>query len=386
MNFNKTNIFVSFALFVVLFVFFVGGYAQSQKITPNKIMKSETSKPFVAVPYATFEHPWALTVLPDNSFLITEKTGKLKLFNPTTKKTVAVSGIPKVDYGGQGGLGDIILHPQFLQNQLVYISYVEAGSNNTRGAVVAVAKLHFDKQPRLTGQSVIWRQYPKTTGWGHYSHRLLVSPDKQYLFISSGDRQKLEPAQNKKNNLGSMVRLQLDGSIPQDNPFVKEKGITAQLWTLGHRNILGMAFDENGQLWANEMGPRGGDELNKIVKGNNYGWPIVSDGNHYNGVVIPNHNTRSEFYAPAMSWVPSISPSGLIIYQGDKFPLWRGNAIMGGLSSRALVRVAIKDNKGYEVGRYDMDARIREVAQDQDGNIWLLEDGASARLLKLVSK
>lgn len=380
MSFYKKILF--FSIVLVLFI----ADDRDQRIAKEKAVPVETSKPFVAIPYAVLERPWALTVLPNNSFLITEKTGKLKLFHPTTKKTVAVSGVPKVDYGGQGGLGDIILHPQFLQNQLVYISYVEAGSDNTRGAVVIVAKLHLDGQPRLSGHSVVWRQYPKTTGWGHYSHRLLISPDKQYLFISSGDRQKLNPAQNKRNNLGSIVRLTLNGSVPQDNPFVKEKGITAQLWTYGHRNVLGLAFDEKGQLWGNEMGPRGGDELNKIVKGNNYGWPIVSDGEHYNGVAIPNHNTRSEFYAPAISWVPSISPSGLIFYRGNKFPHWQGHAIMGGLSSRALVRVAIKGNKGYEVGRYDMNARIREVAQDKEGNIWLLEDGSSARLLKLVYK
>lgn len=350
----------------------------------------ETEKPFTTVTLAQFDRPWAMTFLPNGTLLVTEKPGKLKLFDPTTREMISVNHVPVADVGGQGGLGDVIPHPDFANNQRIYLSYIAAGTGDTRGAEVIAATLQVDgDSASLHDHQRIWQQQPKTSGYGHYSHRLAISPDQRYLFISSGDRQQLAPAQDMENNLGSIVRLHLDGSTPTDNPFFSQGGTAAQLWSYGHRNALGLAFDHSGQLWNNEMGPRGGDELNAVLPGANYGWPIVSDGKHYSGLAIPDHDTRPDFQAPAISWVPSISPSGLVIYQGAQFPAWQGNAIMGGLSSQSLIRVVLPAEVGgqaHEVGRYAMKARIREIEQSPDGGLWLLEDGAKARLLQLKPK
>ena len=352
--------------------------------------------PFTATEFASFREPWALAFLPDGRMLVTQKTGEVKLFDPGTKRTGDVSGAPAVDHGGQGGLGDIALHPRFADNGMVYLSYAEAGDGDTRGAAVARAKFTPDADGggALSALEVIWRQVPKVEGRGHYSHRLLFSPDGKYLFVSSGERQKFDPAQDMKSNLGKIVRLNDDGSMPADNPFASQggvaaQGVTGEIWTLGHRNVLGLAFDAQGRLWDSEMGPKGGDEVNLIVKGDNYGYPIVSDGDHYDGRDIPDHVTRPEFHAPAISWNPVISPSSLLIYTGDLFPQWKGHLLIGGLSSQALVDVAIEGDKAREAARFDMGERIRAVEQGPDGAVWLLEDGedgGEGRLLKLTPK
>jgi glucose/arabinose dehydrogenase len=188
------------------------------------------------------------------------------------------------------------------------------------------------------------------------------------------------------SNLGKIIRLNDDGSLPADNPFASQGGVAAQVWSLGHRNILGMAFDANGKLWAHEMGPAGGDELNLIVRGANYGYPIVSNGDHYDGRPIPDHDTRPEFAAPKVTWTPVISPAGFVIYSGSLFPQWKGSGFIGGLSSTSLVRVAFDGDSAREAERFNMGERIREVEQGPDGALWLLEDGSKARLLKLTPK
>jgi glucose/arabinose dehydrogenase len=243
------------------------------------------------------------------------------------------------------------------------------------------------RSARLDGFQVIWRQQPRTDGRGHYGHRLLFSPDGRHLFISSGERQEFTPAQDMGGNLGKILRLNPDGTVPPDNPFAGQGGVAAQVWTLGHRNPLGIAFDGAGRLWAVEMGPRGGDELNLIERGRNYGYPIVSNGDHYDGRPIPDHETRPEFEAPKVSWTPVISPGDMIIYSGSLFPQWRGDALLAGLSGEALIRVDLDGANAREAERWPMGHRLREVEQNPDGSVYLLEDGQDGsigRLLRLA--
>ncbi|TKR29563.1 PQQ-dependent sugar dehydrogenase [Luteimonas gilva] len=359
--------------------------AQSESAAAPAAAVAKTGKPFVSTEVAKFDEPWAMTFLPDGRLLVTEKEGKLKVLDVASKRIGEVSGVPAVDYGGQGGLGDIVLHPKFAENGIVYLSYAERGDGDTRGGAVARAKLALDGNGggALSDLKVIWRQVPKVSGRGHYGHRIAFDEDGM-LWISSSERQKFDPAQDMKSNLGKIVRLNDDGSVPTDNPFADQGGVTAQIWSLGHRNALGLAFDAQGRLWEHEMGPAGGDELNLIERGSNYGYPIVSNGNHYDGRDIPDHDTRPEFNAPEAFWNPVISPAGFIIYSGKQFPGWQGDGFIGGLSSQSLIRIEFDGVKAREAARYDMGHRIREVEQGPDGAIWLLEDGGGARLLKLT--
>jgi aldose sugar dehydrogenase len=360
--------------------------------------QAQSELPFEVRSITSFDEPWALAFLPDARMLVTEKKGNLFIVTREGHKSGPVGGLPDVDYGGQGGLGDIALHPDFTDNSVIYLSYVEAGKGGTRGA--AVMRAVFNPSARggyLSDTAVIWRQYPKVVGRGHYSHRLLFD-DAGYLWISSGDRQKFTPAQDMQANLGKILRLHDDGSIPEDNPFVDyikedpfvdDEGVYGQIWSLGHRNTLGIAFDLDGQLWNIEMGPAGGDELNRIVRAGNYGYPVVSNGNHYDGREIPDHDTRPEFNAPAVWWTPVISPGNLMIYSGDLFSAWRGDALIAGLSSQAIVRVGLDGDKAHEIERYAMGARIRSVVEGPDGALWVLEDeygNSKGRLLKLTPK
>jgi len=352
----------------------------------SKSSTADGNGTFVATPVATFDEPWAMSFLPDGRLLVTEKKGRLLVVTQDGEKSQPLSGVPEVDYGGQGGFGDVVLHPEYASNGLVYISYVEAGEDDTRGAAVARATLRLTAGGgSLNDLEVIWRQHPKVKGKGHYGHRIAFSQD-GYLYISSGERKKFDPAQDMMQNLGKIVRLHPDGSVPYDNPFADRGGVMAEIWSLGHRNPLGIAFDEQRRLWSSEMGPRGGDELNLIVRGENYGYPIVSNGNHYSGRNIPDHHTRPEFNAPEVWWSPVISPAGFIIYSGERFPAWQGNGFIGGLSSRSLVRIVFDGTQAREAERFAFSARIREVEQGPAGAIWLLEDGEDGRLLKLLPK
>ncbi|MBP6496188.1 MAG: PQQ-dependent sugar dehydrogenase [Psychrobacter sp.] len=361
---------------------------------------TSTDKPvFTTKAIATFDEPWAMTALPkvDNKpskLVVTQKTGELFIVDTATGAKTDVAGVPRVAYGGQGGLGDVILAPDFATSNHVYISYVEAGTgadSNKFGAKVIKAKLSGldSSAPNLQSITPIWQQTPKIDGQGHYSHRLLFSPDGQYLYISSGERQEKTPAQDMTVNLGKIIRLNADGSMLMDNPFADNNDIAAQFWSIGHRNVLGMVFDSKGQLWAHEMGPRGGDEFNLIKKGKNYGWPLVSNGRNYSGVDIPDHSTRPEFEAPKITWTPVISPSSISMYSTGThtdFPAWQGDALISGLSSKALIVVNFdEDNTATERYRYDMGERIRSVLA-VDGEVWLLEDGDAGKLLQLLPK
>ena len=342
--------------------------------------------PYEVTEVATFNEPWAMTFLPDGRLLVTEKRGSLMIVTQSGEKSRPVDDVPDVAYRGQGGLGDVILHPDFANNGLIYLSYAESGVGNVRGAAVARGRLDIgERDSFFSDAKVIWRQNPKVTDDGHYGHRMAFDAD-GFLFISSGDRQKFIPAQQMNGNLGKIVRLHDDGSVPEDNPFYDEGDVTAQIWSLGHRNPLGLAFDPQGRLWNSEMGPLHGDELNLVVKGANYGYPVVSEGDHYSGEEIPDHDTRPEFEAPKVAWVPTIAPAGMIFYTGDQFPQWQGSALIPGLASRSLIVVDIDGDSAQEVARYVLGNRIREVEQGPDGAVWLLEDDDGGRLLKLTPK
>ena len=361
-------------------------------------LQAQSDLPFDVEPVMSFDEPWAIAFLPDGRMLVTEKKGNLLIVTRDGQRSAPIDGVPDVAYGGQGGLGDVALHPDYGDNGIIYLSYAESGLGDTRGAAVARAVLsEADGGGYLSGMEVIWRQYPKVVGFGHFGHRLKFD-DEGYLWISSGDRQKFTPSQDMQSNLGKILRLHDDGSIPDDNPFVDlydedpfvdDIGVYAQIWSLGHRNPLGLEFDLDGGLWVMEMGPSGGDELNRIERGTNYGYPVVSNGQHYDGRGIPDHDTRPEFQSPAIWWTPVLSPGNLMFYRGDLFPGWHGNAFVGGLSSQAIVRIELDGDTAREVERYEMGARIRGVFEGPDGAIWALEDGTRGgmgSLFKLTPK
>jgi len=346
---------------------------------------------------ASLEYPWGICSLPDGRALITEKAGRLRVF-ANGKLSEPVSGVPKVVFHDQGGLLDVERDPNFSQNQFVYLYFVEAaevqtmvtdnwdprigpkpkmGVDNTlKGGAVARGKLVGNA---LQNVKVIWRQSPKTIGRGHNGGRLIFDRA-GHLFITSGDRQRFTPAQNMGGNLGKIVRIKRDGSIPADNPYPGR-----DLWSIGHRNPLGGAFDPaTGQLWVHEMGPLGGDEFNRIMRKRNYGWPVVSNGDNYDRTRIPDHDTQPRFNKPSITWNPVISPSGMLFYTGTMFPEWRGQALIGGLSSMSLIRVGIKNGVAKEEGRIKLFRRIRDVHQAPDGALWLLVDAKQGGMLRLA--
>lgn len=350
-----------------------------------------TAAPFRVTPLARYRNPWAASFLGRSGYLaITERTGRLVLRSASGRQ-LSVSGLPRVATAGQGGLGDVLAHPGYngTTNRTIYLSWAEPGTGGRSGAAVGRATLVIAPKAasaRLSGLQVIWRQYPKTTGSGHFSHRLAIDPARRYLFVSSGERQKMTPAQDLRVTLGKIVRLSLSGRAAPGNPFASRGGVSAQIWSYGHRNPLGLAFDGQGRLWSSEMGPKGGDELNLIARGGNYGWPRASNGSHYDGRPIPDHRAGDGFVAPKAWWNPSISPGGLMIYSGTRFPAWRGDAFLPALSGQGLARVDLQGTTARKANFWAMGTRIREVEQGPDGYIYLLEDGPTGRLLRLTPR
>lgn len=340
--------------------------------------------PFQVQVVADFESPWAMTFLPDGRMLITEKSGTLYLVSEDGQQRNRVTGIPAVASEGQGGFMDVVLHPGYAQNRLVYFSYAEAGQGG-KGVVLARGIFADGAQPALQKVETLFRASPYVEGDGHFSGRIAFSAD-GFLFFTNGERQKFEPAQDPKATLGKVLRLTDDGKPAPGNPLAA-KGFHPAVWSYGHRNLLGIAFDASGNLWEQEMGPKGGDEVNLILPGRNYGYPIVSDGDHYDDKPIPDHDTRSEFEKPKVSWNPVISPGGLMAYSGKLWPQWKGDLFIGGLSSRALIRVDVDGTNARKGDQWPMGERIREPEEGPDGAIWLLEDGrreGQGRLLKLT--
>lgn len=353
----------------------------------NSQTPASAEKPFKTSVIADFDSPWAMTFLADGRALVTEKKGEMILFDPKNGTKIPVAGIPAVDSAGQGALMDVVLSPTFGTDKAVYFSFSEE-RDGLKG--VALAKGAFnqasDGTTRLDGVQVIFRANPYVTGNGHYSGRIAFSPDGKYLFFTNGERQKFDPAQDPKATLGKVLRLNPDGTPAAGNPLAA-KGFNPTIWSYGHRNLLGIAFDKDGRLWEQEMGPKGGDEVNLIKPGLNYGYPKVSNGDHYDGRDIPDHKAGDGYEAPKLSWNPVISPGGLIHYSGDLFPQWKDSLFIGGLSSQSLVRVKLDGETAEKADQWDMGARIREVEQGPDGALWLLEDGddgSQGRMLKLT--
>lgn len=377
--------------------------------------KPVADKPFDAHPIAAFDNPWALAFLPDGRMLVTEKPGRILLVSTAGAKT-AVSSVPRVHYEGQGGLLFVALSPTYAQGGSIYLTYSEPGPG---GDGLALARATLDLSgggARLRNLKVLWRQVPRGDG-GQFGGYIAFSPDNRSLFLTVGERQRFTPAQDPDQPLGKVLRLTLDGKPAPGNPGAGKVGAAtvtitdppedtlaaahapgrreptgspnltpAETWVTGLRNPYGLAFDDAGRLWETEMGPMGGDELNLIEPGRNYGWPLVSYGDNYDGKPIPRPPTRPDLAKPVLYWNPVIAPSGFAFYRGALFPQWRGSALVGGLSSQALVRLAFDGATAREAERWDMGARIRFVASGPDGAVWLLEDGNEGRLMRLTPK
>jgi len=353
------------------------GHAAQAPITGDR---PAADKIFRTGVVARFDRPWAMAFLPDGRMLVTEKAGRMLLLSGDGKRRTEVQGLPAVNANGQGALGGVVPHPDFAANGLVYFSYSSAGSPNAM--VLARGKLTGGfGGARLANVETLYRVHPPITG-GQYAGRIAFSADR-HLFFSTGERQKFTPAQDPKGTMGKILRLTMDGRPAPGNPLTA-KGFDPAIWSYGHRNPLGLAFDLQGRLWEDEMGPRGGDEVNLILPGRNYGWPIVSNGDNYDGSPIPDHSTRPDLEAPKVSWNPSISPSSLMVYRGKLFPKWHGKALIGALSGEMLILVDLGADGAREEARYAMGKRIRAVDQGPDGAVYLLEDGPGGRLLRLT--
>lgn len=324
-------------------------------------------------------HPWGMVFLPDGRLLVTERAGQLRILSTDNTLSEPLDGVPEVFARGQGGLLDVALDPDFDSNQLVYLSFAEPGES---GASTAVGRGRLEEN-RIADFAVIFRQTPKVSGRNHFGGRLVFSPEGM-LFLTMGERFKFEPAQELSNHLGAIVRINPDGSVPEDNPFAEQTDAEDEIWTYGHRNIEAAAIRPGTEtLWIAEMGPRGGDELNRIEAGQNYGWPVVSWGEHYDGEDIPDPPTQPRFADARVHWTPVISPSGMAFYTGDMFPAWQGSALIGGLSAQGVVRVTFDGPEVAEAERIPLNARIRDVEQAPDGSVYVLTDQNNGNVWRL---
>lgn len=324
-------------------------------------------------------HPWGLAFLPDGRMLVTERPGRLRIVGTDGTVSPPLDGVPEVYAVGQGGLLDVALHPRFVENRLVYLSYAEAGAG---GAGTALARGRLE-EGGLAGTQVIFRQTPKVEGDHHFGSRVVFAPDGT-LFLTLGERNKQDPAQVLTNHLGTIVRLTDDGGVPPDNPFVGRSDALPEIWSYGHRNSQGAAIHpQTGVLWENEHGPRGGDEINIPEKGKNYGWPLVSWGRHYSGWPIPDPPTRPDLAQSIHQWTPVIAVSGMDFYTADLFPGWQGSALVGGLVSEGVVRLSLDGQTVTAEERIDLGQRVRQVRQGPDGAVYVLTDEDDGAVLRL---
>ena len=348
-------------------------------------------EPFAIEEKGTFDSPWALAFAPGTEVLfITEKPGTMKFVDLASGRLGTVTGLPTVLNQGQGGLGDVAFLPSesspTLDRRTIYLTWADPGDGSASFAAMGRGTLVCEEADacRIEGLTTIWRQQPAVRSPGHYSHKIAFSPDGEYLFLSSGERMQGEPAQALDNNLGKVLRLNFDGTPAAGNPFADRGGVAREIWSYGHRNLLGLKFDLEGQLWDLEHGPRGGDEINKVERGANYGWPVRSNGDDYSGAVIPDHSADDGFTKPAISWNPVIAPGDFIFYSGELWPEWRGQALIANLGTTSISRVALADDKGTEEARYGFEKRLRDIVEAPDGSLYVIEDGAGGRLLHLT--
>ncbi len=344
-------------------------------------LKTDKAEVLVETVASGLAHPWGLAFLPDGRMLVTERPGRLRVVSADGKVSPALEGVPRVLAQGQGGLLDVALAPDFAASRLVYLSFAEPGQD---GASTAVARGRLnDGATALEGTQVIFRQAPKVSGGMHFGSRLAFSRDGK-LFVTMGDRGKFDPAQDLSSHIGKIVRLNADGSVPQDNPFVGRADARPEIWSYGNRNVQAAAVHpETDALWEVEHGPRGGDELNLVEAGKNYGWPLVSWGRHYDGRDIPNPPTRPDLAGSVHQWTPVIAASGMAFYTGDAFPAWRGNVLVGGLVSQGIVRVTLEGQRFAGEERIALGARVRDVRQGPDGFVYALTDADNGRILRL---
>ena len=346
------------------------------------IIKTEAHTLRIVKIVSGLEHPWGHTFLPDNRIIITERPGRLRIVESGHLNPEPVAGLPAIAARGQGGLLDVALHPNFVTNQLVYLSYSAAGASGV-GTEVARGKLVGN---RLEDVEVIFRMTPKSKTGKHFGSRLIFDRE-GYLYITLGDRGEKKRAQLSDDHAGSVIRLHDDGRVPADNPFVGRQGWQSEKFTLGHRNMQGAAIHpETGEVWTHEHGPQGGDEVNIIRPGINYGWPMITYGvNYVTGTQIGEGTHKAGMAQPLYYWIPSIAPSGMTFYAGDKFPRWQGNLFVGALKDQMLVRLSLNGEKVVSEERLfkNLLGRIRDVSQGPDGYIYLLTDEADGMLVRI---
>ena len=377
----------------------------------------EPTLPFTMTRVATFDLPWRLAFLPDGRMLVTEKVGRVVLVTQQGAKT-EVRGVPPVYYQDQNGMLGVFLSPHYATDHNVYLTYVEPGDYGG-GLAMGRGQLAFNGDSvRLDRFQVLWRQMPRGKG-GQPGAQIAFSPDGNYLFLTVGERQRMTPAQDPSQPEGKILRLTLDGKPAPGNPFAGKVGAStiplidppadteaaktapvvstytfpgpnltpSETWTSGHRTPYGLAFAPDGRLWEVEHGPRGGDELNLIEPGKNYGWPLVSYAVNYNGVPIPSPDSRPDLTKPVIYWTPIVAPGNIVFYKGAMFPQWDGSALISGLISKALIRVTFDGKGGAEaVDRWDLGFRVRDVEVAPDGALWAVEDAKSGRLVRLTPK
>ena len=353
---------------------------------PAQVFHSSAGDVVVQTAASGLDHPWAIAFLPDGRMLVTERPGRMRIVGKDGTLSPALAGVPQVFASGQGGLHDVVLDRSFAQNHILYFCYAEPVEGRARTAL-ARARLIDEGTARIGDVEVIFRQAGPLSSGNHFGCRIVQTPDDN-LFLTTGDHfTTRDQAQNLGNDLGKIIRIRPDGSVPPDNPFVGKAAAKPEIWSYGHRNPQGLALHPvTGKLWEHEHGPRGGDEVNLIEKGKNYGWPVIGYGIDYSGAKIHESTQKAGMEQPLKYWVPSIAPSGMTFYTGNVFAPWRGSLFVGALAGQLLVRLELDGDKVVKEERLlqQLRERIRDVREGPDGALWLATDSSSGRILRLT--